>query len=122
MESEALEVRKALETFETDIACPGEMANGPSFASYSLNVWEGDFYRRYALARAATQTVIGIEEVIPATPAKRIEPVPPVKDGSSFVMDGVINTQKLRINDLISAGTDSTAVHKLISVVTFKLS
>ena len=120
MEGGAPEVRKALETFETDITSPGEMANGPSFAPYSLNFWEGDFYRRDALARVATQTAIEIEDVDSATPAIKLEPITPVKDRNSFVMDGMIDTQKARLDELISAGTD-TAVHKLITVVIFKL-
>ena len=122
MEGEAPKVRKALETFETDITSHGEMANGPSFAPYSLNFWEGDFYRIDALARVATQTAIVIEEVDSATPAIKLEPITPAKDESSFVMDGTIDTQKARIDELISAGTDDTAVRKLITVVIFKLS
>ena len=122
VEGEAPKVRKALETFETGITRPGEMAKGPSFAPCSLNIWEGDFYRRDALARVATQTAIEIEEVDSATPAIKLEPITPVKDGSSFVMDGMIDTQKARIDELISAGTDDTAVHKLMTVVIFKLS
>ena len=122
MEGEAQEVRKALETFETNITSPGEMANGPSFAPYSLNFWEDDFYRTDALARVATQTAIEIEEVDSATPAIKLEPITPVKDGSSFVMDSMIDTKKARIDELISTGTDDTAMHKLITVVIFKLS